>query len=311
MINLYNANNHNHTPPLKKNGSASKPDFTKYEEAKGEFGSKELKLGIWYVAHKLMLYKILVGVLMGVNIILWIFGLWRWGAYLLGIKDSQMLEKNLTSFINYTGMHAHYAPQPIQVLAAQIFASRENKYDAVAEMQNPDDRFLVKFDYYFVISGEKTPMRQTFLLPGETRPVAFLGLADAAGPASIVLDNISWQRVSAHKVPSTKEWQAYRLNFTVSDFVFLKSLAQEGPNADAIQFKLANNSPYSYVIPNFYVGLLQNGSMVGLLPLHLNSLNSLETKNIDLRSLAPGLDVTEIALYPIINIYDDSVYIMP
>jgi hypothetical protein len=227
----------------------------------------------------------------------------------LGLQDAQRVQNSLSVAINYTGIHPHFSAQPIQAINTQILSSRENKYDAVAELVNPNNRFLVKFSYYFIVGNEKTPVQKTFLLPGESRLVASLGIKDGAGSApTIVLENIEYSRISAHKISDTRGWQAYRLNFQVSDFVFLKSLAQEGSNTDAVQFKLTNASPYSYAASDFYLALLQNGEMVGILPLHLDSINSLETKDIDLRSFASGLSITEIALYPIINVYDERVY---
>lgn len=318
MLNIYNPNNHNgdKTPLVVKKGIANpkgvpsgKTNFTKYEDPTKEFTSQELKWGFWYVRHKALLYKILVISLVSVDSVFILFSVWQWGAYLLGWRDFQRVQRSLSVSLNYTGIHPRYSAQPIQAINTQIFSSRENKYDAVAELINPNNRFLARFDYYFVIGGEKTPSQKTFLLPGESRPVAYLGIKNGAASAPvIVLENIKYERISAHKITDTSSWQAYRLNFQVSDFVFLKSLAQEGHNTDAIQFKLTNNSPYSYVAPDFYAALLQNGQMVGILPLRLDSINSLETKNIDLRNFASGLSVTEIALYPIINVYDEEIY---
>ena len=317
MLNIFNPNNHNSSkmptaPPTSVGAPAvpaGKTNFTKYEDPTKEFTSQELKWGFWYVKHKALLYKILVITLVSIDSIFVLFGLWRWGDYLLGWQDAQRVQNSLAASVNYTGIHPRYSAQPIQAINTQIFSSRENKYDAVAELINPNSRFLAKFNYYFIINGEKTPAQKTFLLPGESRLVAYLGIKDGAGSIpAIVLENIEYQRISAHKITDTISWQAYRLNFQVSDFVFLKSLAQEGANTDAIQFKLANASPYSYAAPDFYVALLQNGQMVGILPLHLDSINSLEIKNIDLRNFAPGLSVTEIVLYPIINVYDEGVY---
>jgi hypothetical protein len=321
MLNIYNPNNHNgdkskakpHTEPQSGSGTgvqSVKTNFSKYEDPTKEFTSEELKLGFWYLKHKAFLYKILIIWLIGVDAVFVIFGLWQWGDYLLDLPEYRQLQANLATPINYIGIHSRYSAMPLQVAATQIFSSRENKYDATAELINPNSRFLAEFDYYFIINDERTPSQKTFLLPGESRPVAYLGIKNGAGGApAIVLENIKYQRISAHKISNTADWQAYRLNFQASDFVFLKSLAQEGQNTDVIQFKLTNNSPYSYAATDFYVSLLQNGQMVGILPLHLDSINSLEIKNIDLRNFVSGLSVTEIALYPIINVYDETAYI--
>lgn len=309
MLNLYNINNHNGSttsPPT--NQVKKKVDITKYEDPTHELDSKEFKYGVWYVKHRLFLYKLLVGSLIGLGGIFWLFSLWNWGIYILDYSKTQQMLLSLSSSINYTGLHPHVSAQPIQVISSQVLPSGQNKYAAVATVINPNNRFLTFFDYYFVVNGQNTPVQKTFLLPDESRPLSYLGVENS-GSADLVLENITWQRISAHEVVNTKDWQAYRLNFAVSDFLFLKSLAQEGNNADAVQFKLTNNSPYSYVNPDFYVVLLQNDGVVGILPLHLDSIKSLETKSIDLRSLAPGLYVSDIAVYPIINVYDNSVYL--
>ena len=311
MLNIYNPNNHDgdKAPLVAKNGASKKVDFSKYVDPTKEFTSRELKWSFWYVRHKALLYRILIIGLVSVDAIFLIFGLWRWGDYLLGISDSQKLQRSLSASVNYTGIHPRYSAQPIQAVNTQIFFSRENKYDAVAELINPNNRFLAKFDYYFIINGVKTPTQKTFLLPGESRLAAYLGMPDGAGGTPVVvLENVKYRRISNHKIFDTISWQADRLNFQVSDFVFLKSLAQEGQNTDAVQFKLTNASPYSYVAPDFYAVLLQNGQMVGILPLRLDSINTLEIKSIDLRNFAANLSITEIALYPIINVYDSSVY---
>ena len=314
MLNIYNPNNHDgdttKVQSPKSKVQDGKVDFGKYVDPTKEFTSQDLKWSFWYVKHKALLYRIMVIGLISVNAVFILFGLWKWGSYLLGWQDAQKVQESLSASINYTGLHPRFTAQPIQAINTQIFSSRENKFDAVAELINPNSRFLARFDYYFIVDGVKTLVQKTFLLPGESRLVAYLGINDGAGSSPIVvLENIKYERISAHKIPDTINWQAYRLNFQVSDFVFLKSLAQEGQNTDAIQFKLTNASPYSYVTPIFYVALLQNGQMVGILPLRLESINSLETKDIDLRNFVSNLSVTEIALYPIINVYDEGVYI--
>ncbi|MBI2037976.1 MAG: hypothetical protein HYT15_03580 [Candidatus Magasanikbacteria bacterium] len=317
MLNIYNPNNHDgdKTAGLVKNGAPNgkgsvpvKTKFAKYEDPTKEFSSQELQWSFWYVQHKALLYKILIIILIVINAGFALFGIWRWGEYLLGWSDYGKLEKSLTASVNYTGIHPRFAAQPIQVVNTQVFAGQGNKYDIVAELVNPNSRFLVWFDYYFVVNGIKTSAKKTFLLPGESRFAAALGLEDTGGSPAVVLENIKYERISNHQVADVAAYQTERLNFQASDFVFSKSLDQEGTNADAIRFKLTNASPYSYVAADFYVALLQNSQMVGIVPLHLDSINSLQIKEIDIRSFVPNLSITEIAVYPIINIYDRAAY---
>jgi hypothetical protein len=317
MINLYNRRNNQEdevpnksvAPLTPSSSEKTKANIPKYEDPTKEFTSQELKWSFWYVRNKPLLYRLSLIVLVVINFGFLAFGGWKWGVYLWGIQDSRNLERNLTASINYVGIHPHFGAQAVQVLNTQVFSSGESKFDVVAELVNPNRQFLVKFNYYFLVNDKKTSTQAGFLLPGETRPVADLGLTDGTGVTpSIVLESIKYERISNRLAPDPMGWQTYRLNFQVSNFVFLKSLAQEGNNADAIQFKLTNGSPYSYIGPDFYIVLLQNNQMVGILPLHLETMNSLETKDIDLRSLARGLNVDAVAVYPMVNVYDEGVY---
>ena len=307
MLNLYNINNH--AEQAKTGVPKKKADFSKYVTTDEETSAKELSWGIWYAKHAVLLYRILAGCLMGISAALWIFSIWGWIDYLLGLQDSRNVDANLTSFIDYSQVQSAYGARPLQIAGTDVYPSNGDKTDIVSVATNPNSRFFVGFDYYYIINGEKSSVQTGFLLPGETRPIAYLGAEGDVGLPQLVIENFAWKRISNHQITNPQDWQAYRLNFSVSDFVFLKGLGQGGSNADAVQFKLTNNSPYSYSSPDFYVSLLQDGNVVGILPLHLDSIKTLETKNIDLRSVAPGLSVSEIAVYPLINVYDPSVYI--
>jgi hypothetical protein len=97
----------------------------------------------------------------------------------------------------------------------------------------------------------------------------------------------------------------------VKDFEFTAYRDPSGVNAHIIRFKLMNDSVYGYVPSNFYVGLMQNQSLVGILPLQSSKLRSAETVDVDLRSFAPDLNITDITIYPLINIDNKDVYLPP
>lgn len=315
MLNFYNQSNGNGDNFVSgngKNGKVKSSDINKYTDPTGEFGAKEFKRAVWYVKNKVLLHKIFISCLVGICAIFWLFSLWQWGDYLIfGIASDERLYNELAMPVDYTVIHSKYSPQPIQILGTDIFASGANKYDIVSELANPNEGFLVNFDYYFVVGAEKTKAQKGFLLPGENRPAAFRGFLSYPPQAGLVIENLVWERISSHSVPKVKIWQDARLNFSASDFSFTKSFGTDGAAADIIKFKLTNNSAYGYKEPDFYVGLFQNGSMVGLLSLHLSDFKSLETRDIDTRNYASGLSATDIKIFPLINIYDESVYMEP
>lgn len=315
MINLYNVNNHNQegngavTPPA----PVSKGSFEKYSDPTGEVTGKGLKWGIWYVGHKVLLYKILIWILASVGAVLWLFSLWQWGSYLIfGLTNDAKIYAELAVFRDYTAINERFAAGPLQILNTGLYQSGVNKYDAVAEVANPSGRFVVWFDYYFDFGSFQTPRIRGFILPGETRPIVYSGVEEGGGGnPSVVLDNINWQRISNHEISDVAAWKAERLNFVVSDFDISRAGTGDGANAHIISFNLANSSPFGYKEPFFYVELLEGDTPVAILPLHLENFKSLETRPIDLRSFVSSLSASDVRLYPVIDILDKSVYMEP
>jgi len=320
MLNLYNANNHDKSPISSvtdlnkvKQVKTKTPSFEKYVDPTGELPTSKFKWAIWYVTHKILLYKILVGFLIGFSVLTILFGLWKWGDYLIfGIAEDQLLERSISTSINYGGINQSFSAQPLQIAGTQILVSGVNRYDIVSEVANPNQRFVAEFDYSYQLGGDAaTAVQHAMLLPGETRPLAFLGYADGAPGASsgLVLSNVTWNRIDAHQAPDIENWQKDRLNFVVTDFSFVASRSVEDANAHIIRFKLTNDSLYGYDAPSFQVGLFNNGSLVGILPWSLNRIRSGETVSVDLRSFAPDLNVTEVKIFPFINIFNTEAYL--
>ena len=325
MLNLYNVNNHNGDGINKdainsvmnkngKNGNGKKPGFEKYVDPAGDFPANEFKWSIWYVKNRVLLFKILVGTLISLNVIFWSFSLWRWGDYLIfGIAEMQKLARESTTFIDYTGLHPAFSAQQLQVVSTQIFSGTADKIDVVAEIINPNNKFTVSFDYYFVFGTEKTPVQKDFLLAGESRPIVQLGLDGVkySGSANLVMENVSWSRVDPHKTADPVAWQKERLNFIVSDFQYLGKGSALAGDASAVQFKLKNDSAYGFVTPKFLIGLFQNQSLVGVVPFEFDKITAQEVRDVNVRNFPPNLNVQEVGVYPLIDPYNKEVYLQP
>ncbi len=316
MLNIYNANNHETTSEVGRPlALQKKADYQKYTDPTGEFSGQELKYSFWYVRHRLALYKIIIGALLAVSAVTALYSLFQLGNYLIfGLQESSAVDKGLTSFENYAAMQDRFAPQPIQVIDTAVFPGGSGKYDFVAEASNPNSNFVVTFEYYFTYnSNQKTPSETTTLLAGESRPIPYLGLEADGYPSSaaIVIERIAWKRLSGHEYLDPAAFQSTRLNFLVSNFVFISGTDGAVANADSIQFSLTNQSAYSYKSARFYVGLYLDQNLVGIAPLTIDAFKSLETKQVDLRSFGANLTVTDVRIFPLINTYDAEVYLPP
>jgi hypothetical protein len=316
MLNIYNQKNNNHDHDIASEVPAEKKikaDASRYEDVTGEFTSAQFERSLWFSKHKVLFYKLTIAVLVVMSILLWGFSLFGWGDYLLnGIVADIKLRNDLVSFPDYTGIQAHYATKPIEVAGVNIFSGSSKSYDLVADVANPNRNFIVYFDYYFTDGTNKTPMQKSFLLAGENRPVSYLGLKDTYPTGiNLVLENVVWKRISAHFIQDVLAWQKDRLNFSVSDVSFTAPQGAEGPQANVIKFNAHNNSPFGYRDGVFVVGLMQSGNLVGVMPLNLKNFKSLESRAVDLRNFSDNLLITDIELFPLIDIYQKEVYLAP
>lgn len=284
-----------------------KANFRQYHDPAGDFDSKEFIYSLWYTKHKVLLYRLLKFGLIVIAVVLWGYSLVRWGSYfLIGRAQDKALEVDLTRRENYTAINERLAPLPLQVATTALLPGGTNKFDAVAEVLNPNEHFLVKFKYYFILDGEKTASQEALLLPQESRPLSALGL-DVAGDPQIAMENLSWSRIDAHDVPNPVVWQEERLQFIFADESFVDPVP--GTKATRIIFNLKNDSPYSYADPQFLAGLYNDGGLVGVIPFRTGRFNSLETKALELRSFVPNLGANSLQIFPLINVYDGEVYV--
>ncbi len=315
MLNIYQQKNNQHQAeePKPTEVQEKKPSLNAYVDPTGEFGAKEYRLSVWYVKHKVLLYRLAIGVLSLAIVGLWGFSLWQWGAWaIFGVDSDRRTEQGLVTFSDYTGIHEVLKPQDLQIFGTQVLPGGVNKSDLVTEVSNPNSRLKAEFDYYYQLGSEaKTEIGKGFVLPGARTLIAELGVENNFATNNLVIENMVWKRISPHLVLEVEAWQKERLDFTIEDFKFVGT--EEGvANANVVTFKLRNNTPFGYVEPKFYVALVQSAENVAaIIPLQLNSLRSLEVKEIDLRQFVPNLRATDAIIFPQIDLYNRTVYLAP
>lgn len=315
MLNIFNQQK---TEPIKiapkKNPKRTAGNIKMYTDPTGEFDNKQLRYGIWFLKNKVAMYRTIVTLLVLVNLGLWSYSLINWAVYLITYPEHKAFEQTLGDFPDYTALNARIAAVPLQVRSTGILPGGSETYDAVSEAVNPNPKYFSFFDYYYVINGTSTQRRTTFLLPGQASLIAEFGLPSEFADASPVLkiENVRWQKISAHQMSDVILWQNNRINFAVDNFAFESEYSQpDGVKANRITFDLKNDSAFSYKAPQFYVGLYSDGGLAGIMPLELDNFWSMETRKVDLRNFVSGFLADSAVVYPLINIYDSGVYLLP
>lgn len=291
-----------------------RPDYRKYDDTTGEFGTKELGYSLWFVKHKLALYRIVVALLIMFSATFWGVSLFKWVFYGGEMLSNKEFEGKLTEFENYGEIQKQFSPEQLIINSTNIFPGGENKFDLVSEVKNPNLRFLAKLKYYYIIGGATTTLQEMVLLPGEENFIAALGV-DGSGlegsNALLQIVDLEWERLSPHVYKNPQEWQNERLNFEVGDFSFSNQMTQSELKVNRIFFILKNSSPFSFKEPKFYIALYDNETLVGIMHLQTPDFRSLEEKKIDLRNFVANLQVQSVKVFPLINLYDQSIYLQP
>lgn len=292
--------------------SASK--LSQYIDPSGDFSTKDFKRGMWYVRHKLLLRRLVIGILLTWNIVTIGIGIFVWSNYaLFGYwNDNRLLASHLSSAQNYTLLQSGYTAQPLVFGTSNIFNSSEGKYDFVTEVTNANTSFAAVVNFRYTYGGNKETTSATrVLLPNATDMLALFGHSETQYPtqATLVIDDIRWQRIDAHRIPNPRTFMDERLRFTIENFSFTPSGSIESGGAGRVSFDVTNASVYSYWEPVFYLSLKRSGSVVGVLPFSQKEFRAGETRRVDIATFLDILSVDDSMLLSVVNVFDPDVYL--
>lgn len=270
---------------------------------------KELKFGYWFTTHRVKIYQGLLIALIVFDVLLGGYNLFRWGEYAtVGFWADQRLTREIARpLINYSLLKEHFSAKPMSV-AANYFFPGAIKADAAAMVKNSNVDFLVEFDYRFLVSNAPTPWRKGFLLPGEEKPIVEFGIENGALANGAVLDlqNLSWQRISNHKVKDLAGFMAERLNFTTAE---VKTESGALANQDILSFDIGNQSNFNYYQARFLILLDSNGSLSGIEQVVFDGFLAGEKKQVQMFLSSSYSAITSVSVRPDINIFDAKAYI--
>ncbi len=292
-----------------------KDQLSRYTDPTGEFSNQNLKMGEWYVRNKLILEKIGIVVLLIFCIITVAYSLWGWGYYAaVGYwRDKASLEEQARQFVDVEAVRALYTTTPLQISRPDVFRVADTRYDFSALVGNPNARHIAKVTFHFGYSGGETKSQTVAVLPGQEARLSILGheLPDYPVDTQLVVTEMEWSRIDPHEVAEADGFIASRVNFVVQDLVFAEAGGATGVGAHRLSFSLTNDSAYSYWDPTFIIELIDRGQVAGIAYLVTEKFKAGETRAVELRLFGDLVDVSDIRLLPILNVFDPSVYMAP
>lgn len=287
------------------------PNFLNTGGKNEKLSEQELKLSYWFLSHKMLLKKILMGVIIGIGGIFWLYalvGLVDW-AIVTGPKERANL-KTILQIKTSPAALAEAAAKNIIFTDAEIFSSGVGRYDLVAKALNPNDKWWAEFDYQFMGEGLTDGVKKGFILPGESKYIVNLGVELPFRPrnARLAIQNLKYHRVNPHDIMDYGKWRDEHFNVSIGNKAFNSNLSQGNKNISTLSFTAKNNTAYSFWSVGFY-GLLYRGEqLVSINYLAAENFTAGESRDLQMQFYEGLPSITKYDVVPEMNIFDASVY---
>jgi hypothetical protein len=227
--------------------------------------------------------------------------------------DSRQAASILANSANRHALVLAQAPESLDVGTARAIAGDTGTSDFVADATNPNANWYVTFSYTFSYDGGETEPVQSFLNPGESRPLIALHVetTGTAKSSQIILRDIAWHRVNRHDIPDTAAFLAERNDFPVSNIVSAADIVIERSTVARTDFTVQNRTAYSYWEPKFIILLVRGGNTVAIQEVTANEFMAAETRNMSVRWFQTVPAGANVKIVPAINFFDTGVYMNP
>jgi len=280
-----------------------------------ELSEKQLKAGYWWVENKIMVKKVFAVVLGIMGFMLFAYGAWGFADWFIGSGVNEragtaLLTQNLT---DYGYFRETSQPQPMVTQQAQVLTSGEGRYDVIAKVGNPNQRWWLEYDFKFTGSNMPDELFTEYLLPADTRYVYALGIKSERKPtASLEMVDVHWHRVDGHVVrPDYLSWATERLNFVIEDPRYVPPDPSAPIPISRAVFTVTNDTGFSYVAAPFFVTLFSGSRVVGVNRVVATRLLAGETREIEASWFHDLPSVTRVEVRPELNLFDEEIYLEP
>jgi hypothetical protein len=287
----------------------------RYRDLEGMTLSK-LNFGFWWVKNRTLVIKIIKIILIVISVITWSIFIFVYGEYLLfGMRqdDKMILELANGPSISHDIIDMVSA-QDLRVQTVKKFNSLSGRYDFLAEVINPNKKFVSQFEYYFLIDGKEYGRQIGFILPSETKYFFALGQEISSPPSSVEfrMENFSWQRIDSRKYSDWESFKNERLKITATNVNFTpakSTVLTEKLDFNELKFDLKNNTIFNYWEVNLKILLRSRGDIVGVNEYKVTNLMSGETRTIEISWPGRFGSISDVTIVPEVDITNKKNYI--
>lgn len=276
---------------------------------------KQLKFGYWYVTHKMQLRNGLIFFLLLVATGSILSSVYLFSKIYLfeDVRYQRVMAQITKPVVNPQAILAAQAKQ-LSVGTVRAMEGGNATVDVVTEIANPNMHYWASWTGQFVEQNTTTTQREMYILPGETKEIADLGIVSPTGmrSARYQITDIQWHKVNPHELANYQAFRDNRLQFAINNTSFSTAPSPDGKSTvSRVVFDVTNRSAYSYWSVQFLVNLYRQTSLAAVNSVEIQELKSGETRHVEVVWVQDLSAVSKVEVLPFVNIFDAKTYISP
>lgn len=274
------------------------------------FTDKELERSYWFVTHRLLLEKIGIGIIVGINVLLLIIGIYfvvdtfliKYTSYRNSLRGLTQVHQSLV----YAQSKQLNTVEQLNIGSPVTFNLVPGQVDVIVPITNPNSSYKADLEYRFVSGDFQTSWRSMTILPGASTYAYELGVPSEVSvrTAEIEFRNFGWDVVINYNKIKDE-----RLNFVLEDAEFVPSVQaseEQAPVPAKVDFTVLNNSAYSYREVGYIVLLYSGNVLSGVHYVRSDNVFAGARDEIELASFDTLTTISRVEVLPDVNILDQS-----
>lgn len=300
-----------------------------------QVSERQLKWGLWFVAHRDFLKRVGYGALVVVSVVSWVYTLWGLTDHFLlrGLDLQRAIERDLATRSNpRAAIIQRQRPKPLEIAEVYLIPNGGSSFDVVARLVNPNPRWYATVEVRLEVPGAPQESIRTVLLPGRDRWLIRLNAESKVNPSTAMLSfvHVNWQRLSHLDVTDPKRFIDERLNVEVQQAAYVPprelTLGTIGPVAigtspaavpagippttvSRATFTVANRSAYGLHDLELAVLLRRSGGIVAVNRIVLNDLRAGEARAAAATWFHSLGLVQSVEVFPYVNVFDSRSFL--
>ena len=270
------------------------------------------KREVWWLEHRRGLRKGGIVALVIIEAAMALIGLWAFADYFLidYVDEQNLIGSFFEGAEDLKLVTEAQAPLPLAVSEPRTVTTGSG-FDVVALVDNRNEGHVAQISYRWVFGEESTEQERLVILQDTTVPLAAFGVGKRPSNPELVIDKTEWWRVDRHTIGDPVAWKNARLNLVTVDARHDNDVVVGDETFGRTTLTLNNQSGYGYYAVDLFVILKRGGATVGVNETTVSNLEPREERRVQLDwfDATPSPDTIEV--YPVVNLFDDTVYLPP